>query len=266
MEDPRDPGLHSEDDNSKGILHRKNVLLFNQKARTACFVVIKWCLLLFGCSLLIILGFSSWYLRLVLEEHVDSLPDLSLPQRFQNQSVTELSRKWKNGRVFMLNNGTETTVLKRYPTLDSFERVLHIQRVIEESNNGNITVPMTDFDPQERWIRFESGIPIRSESEFKAIPNVESQLKKIHRVLHSLGILHNDVKRHNFIRSVTDRDRILIIDFAMSLTPFRDLLDFNKLFVSQQEVWALYRLNCIWIERGVAWFGDESREFEQLTL
>ena len=255
--------------NSSSTEHRcdlkRNVRDIQCIAWRACVSLVKWAVILIGCSILIVVLLSLkhlWFLMLV---QLNLLPDMSFPEQIQGQTVTELTGGGGGrspGRVFMVNNGIQDTVLKMYPTQDEFEHTLYIQKVIEESNNGNITVPMVDFDREQRWIAFEAGIPINTRNATDHIPDVKSQLMHIQHVLQSLGIIHNDVRVWNFLLSKADNSRILIFDFGRSLMVKDTHLLFNSLHVA----WTLDRIYDAWTENRIASFWDETFEFENMDM
>ena len=190
-------------------------------------------------------------------DHVDYL---SIPQRFVHQNISTLTHHESHGAVFMLNDGTRKTILKSFPTSDSFEHSLYIQQIIQQSEYRDITVNMIDFDRTRRWIQYECGIHLRRKNQTDRIHDLEQQLMNIHGALQSLGIIHNDVLTKNFLLSTGDLQKIIIFDFGSAIV-WRDIhLLFNRHHMKQ--IWD--RVRSVMIRGRKPSFFDEADEFKNV--
>lgn len=148
--------------------------------------------------------------------------------RFPNCNMTDVTST--HGAVYLLNCGAQQSVVKTYLNDARFRHSLYIQQQIEDSKYRDITVSMLNFDPQQRWIQFEAGIPIKGEQHtiLSDISDWKEQIMNHQSALSSLGIIHNDVYPGNFLLSKSNPRRLLIFDFGNSLMPYDYHLWFNR--------------------------------------
>ena len=116
---------------------------------------------------------------------------------FSDFDVTPLSLETRHHfrSVYLLDDGETQSVLKVFGNEPQYEHSLYIQQMIETSKFKDLTVRMLGSNRQQRWIRWEAGIPTPHDDVhfFTDIPDWKEQIMHIHEALSSLGILHNDL-------------------------------------------------------------------------
>ena len=182
---------------------------------------------------------------------------------FPNVHITDLTHN--HGGVFLLDDGEQQSVLKMFQSDSRFQHSLYIQQLIERSEYSDITVSMIAFNPHQRWIQFEAGIPINGKMDSAEIRNLlgdipdwKQQIMHHQEALSSLGIIHNDVHPGNFLLSKTEQRRVLIFDFGNSLMPY----DYHLWFNSWHSALAYHRESKVWNRiRNYRSFFDDITEY-----